>query len=259
MKQELKFEELRSFLDEKVEQFNRYDFIDNDPIQIPHRFQAKEDIEISSFLTSTISWGKRIMIIKNANRMMQLMDESPYDFVMNHSDNDLRSMKNFVHRTFNGEDLVFFIRSLKKIYSDDGMERIFLPKVEELSMKEALGRFNKVFFLEADDKHRTRKHVANPLNGSSAKRLNMFLRWMVRNNDTGVDFGIWNKIPTSKLSCPLDVHTGNVGRMLNLLSRKQNDWKAVAELDGSLRKMDPIDPVKYDFALFGLGVEEGWK
>lgn len=239
--------------------FNCPGFIENDPIQIPHRFEKKEDIEISAFLTSTIAWGKREMIIRNASRLMTYMDNSPFDFVMGHESSDLAVFDHFVHRTFNSSDIKFFITRLKLIYSDGGLESLFEPSKQETNLKENLSRFHACFFEEMNDKFRTRKHIANPAKGSSAKRLCMFLRWMVRPSDSGVDFGLWENIPTSKLSCPLDFHTGNVGRSLGFITRKANDWKSVEELDLHLRKLDPIDPVKYDFALFGLGVDEGWK
>lgn len=259
LNQRLKFEELKEFLDEKVKKFEVPGFIENDPIQIPHGYTDPKDIEISAFLTATIAWGRREMIIKNANLMFSLMDNEPFDFVSNHSNSDLKSFEKFVHRTFNGGDLMYFILKLKKIYSNGTLEDYFIPQSNEINLKESFGRFNEMFFDNQAINFRTRKHLANPMKGSSAKRLSMFLRWMVRPNDAGVDFGIWKNVPLSKLSCPLDVHTGNVGRSLGMISRKPNDWKSVEELDGHLRALDVHDPVKYDFALFGLGVDEGWK
>ncbi len=249
-------QELKEFLDEKVLEYNQSKFIESDPIQIPHQFSLKEDIEISGFLTSTIAWGNRKMIIRNANRMMELLENSPFDFVMNHSKKDLDSLQSFVHRTFNGIDFTHFIKSLNNIYKNHGgLELVFSQFENDTDNKQTIHYFKKVFF-EILHQQRTQKHVADPMKGSASKRINMFLRWMVRNDNTGVDFGIWNRIPTSKLSCPLDVHSGNVARKLGLLNRKQNDWKALVELDFNLRKLDPTDPVKYDFALFGLGVFE---
>ena len=249
-------EALKIFLDEKVIQYNRPTFLDTDPIQIPHSFSLKEDIEISAFLTATIAWGNRKSIIANAKKMMALLDNSPYDFILNHKKDDLSRFDEFVHRTFNGEDLKFFIKSLKNIYvHHDGLEAVFRKNMENNSMQPAISGFKKVFF-EIPHPPRTTKHISDPLKGSAAKRINMFLRWMVRDKATGVDFGIWKSIPSAYLSCPLDVHSGNVARKLNLLKRKQNDAKALAELDESLRKMDAMDPSKYDFALFGLGVFE---
>lgn len=249
-------EALKNFLDEKVIQYNRPTFLDADPIQIPHSFSLKEDIEISAFLTATIAWGNRKSIIANAKKMMDLLDNSPYDFILNHQKDDLSRFDEFVHRTFNGEDLKFFIKSLQNIYvHHDGLEAVFRKNMENNSMQPAISGFKKVFF-EIPHPPRTTKHISDPLKGSAAKRINMFLRWMVRDKAAGVDFGIWKSIPSAYLSCPLDVHSGNVARKLNLLKRKQNDAKALAELDESLRKMDAMDPSKYDFALFGLGVFE---
>jgi uncharacterized protein (TIGR02757 family) len=259
LKSRLKFEELKEFLDEKVEKYNRPHFIEEDPIQIPHRFEEKEDVEIAGFLASTIAWGKRVMIIKNAARIMELMDHAPHDFVRNHSEDDLNAFDGFVHRTFNAEDLKYFMRKLQQIYQEEGLEQLFVPKEDEINLKGAFERFHHRFFEGKETNFRTRKHIANPGKGSSAKRLTMYLRWMARPGNTGVDFGIWNQVPLSKLSCPLDVHTGNVGRSLGFITRKANDWKSVEELDTHLRKLDPEDPAKYDFALFGLGVDEGWK
>lgn len=248
--------ELKEFLDAKSYQYNNPDFLTSDPLQIPHQFSKKEDIEISGFLTATIAWGNRKSIIKNAERMMELLDFSPHDFVVNHQEKDLTRFNDFIHRTFNGGDLAYFIRSLNNIYGKHGgLETIFQKYGEADSLQTAISRF-KVAFFELPHQTRTTKHVSDPLKGSAAKRINMFLRWMVRNSDTGVDFGIWNSIKPSQLSCPLDVHTGNVARKLGLVQRKQNDGKALLELDHQLRKLDPIDPVKYDFALFGLGVFE---
>ena len=248
--------ELKIFLDEKVEKYNNRSFIDSDPIQIPHSFSAKEDIEISGFLAASIAWGNRTMIINNATRLMQLMDNAPYDFIQNHTESDLNSLEGFVHRTFNSMDLQYFITSLKNIYQNHGgLESALLPKSEEKDYQVAISDFKKVFF-ELPHQSRTQKHVSDPLKNSAAKRISMYLRWMVRSNDTGVDFGLWKTHSASRLSCPLDIHTGNIARKLRILKRKQNDWKAVKELDITLRKFDPVDPVKYDFALFGLGVFE---
>lgn len=252
------FKETQDFLNEKVLQYNNQDFIDTDPVQIPHLYTSKEDIEISAFLAATIAWGNRKMIIKNAKKMMDLMGNSPYDFVLNHNDSHIEKLDSFVHRTFNGQDFNCFIKNLKHIYTQHhGMEHLFAKHIAENRTAPAISNFKKVFF-EADNLTRTHKHISDPEKGSAAKRINMFLRWMVRQDQKGVDLGIWKSIPTAALSCPLDVHSGNVARKLNLLTRKQNDGKALLELDNNLRKMDPIDPVKYDFALFGLGVFEGF-
>lgn len=249
-------DELKEFLEAKVIEYNNPTFIESDPIQIPHQFSLKEDIEISAFLSAIIAWGNRKMIIKNANRMMDLLGNSPYDFIMQHNEKQLDKLNNFVHRTFNDTDFRFFIKSLKNIYQNhNGLESVFAKNAKTDSLQNSIHQFKKVFF-EIDHPSRTQKHVSDPLKGSAAKRINMFLRWMVRNDNTGVDFGIWKTISPAQLSCPLDVHSGNVGRKLGLLTRKQNDAKALLELDTNLRKMDAQDPVKYDFALFGLGVFE---
>ena len=249
-------QDLKDFLDEIVVLYNNPKFIEADPIQIPHQFSKKEDIEIAAFLTATISWGNRKMIIQNASKMMELLDYHPYDFVMNHQENDLKSFENFVHRTFNSGDLKQFIKSLKHIYQNhDGLEKALLIKDDSKTYQKAIHEF-KGFFFEIPHQNRTKKHISDPMKNTAAKRINMFLRWMVRNDKTGVDFGIWKTHSPANLSCPLDVHSGNVARKLNLISRVQNDWKALSELDKKLRKLDKNDPVKYDFALFGLGVFE---
>ena len=248
--------ELKAFLDCKVLQYNNPTFIESDPIQIPHRYSLKEDIEISSFLTATIAWGNRKMIIKNANEMMELLGNSPYDFVMNHKTSDLDKFDGFVHRTFNSEDFKYFIKSLKNIYlNHEGIESVFQKHVDETSVQPAIHKFKTIFF-SINHHTRTQKHVGDPMKGSAAKRINMMLRWLIRDDNAGVDFGIWKTISPSILSCPLDVHSGNIARKLGMLTRKQNDAKGLFELDNNLRKLDPKDPVKYDFALFGLGVFE---
>lgn len=248
--------ELKDFLDTKAIQYENPRFLESDPLQVPHYFSMKEDIEISAFLTATIAWGNRKSIIKNASRLMELLENAPYDFVMNFQERDLKKLSGFVHRTFNDEDLAYFVRSLKNTYENHGgLEVLFSKNAKKDSMQSAISSFKQVFF-ELPHPKRTTKHVSDPIKGSAAKRINMFLRWMVRDNTKEVDFGLWESIATNQLSCPLDVHSGNVARKLQLLKRKQNDAKALAELDKNLRKLDPIDPVKYDFALFGLGVFE---
>jgi uncharacterized protein (TIGR02757 family) len=250
--------DLKSFLDEKVVQYNTPEFIESDPIQIPHLFTQKEDIEIAGFLAATIAWGNRKMIIKNAHRMMDMLGNSPYDFVMNHNEHHLEQLEGFVHRTFNAIDFVHFIKALKHIYTNqNGLENIFQTHATKHSLQPAIHELKKIFF-EIPHPTRTTKHVSDPFKGSAAKKINMWLRWLVRNDSSGVDFGLWKDIPTSILSCPLDVHSGNVARKLGLLSRKQNDAEAVLELDTNLRLLDKQDPVKYDFALFGLGVFENF-
>lgn len=248
--------ELKGFLDAKVEQYNNRSFISSDPIQIPHRFTQKEDIEIAGFLSASIAWGNRTMIINNANKLMRLMDDAPFDFITNHTPSDLNTLEGFVHRTFNSSDLQYFVLGLQHIYQNHGgLEAALRPSETDEDYQMAISNFKKLFF-ELPHLPRTEKHVSDPLKNSAAKRISMYLRWMVRSEDTGVDFGLWKTHTTSKLSCPLDVHTGNIARKLGILKRKQNDWKAVKELDSTLRAFDPEDPVKYDFALFGLGVFE---
>lgn len=252
----MKVEELKEFLDEKVAKYNRPEFIISDPIQIPRQFNQKEDIEIAAFLAATIAWGNRQAIIKNASHLMQLMENQPFEFITEGTFTDFERVGAFVHRTFNGQDCIYFMHSLKNIYqSHGGLQTVFETGFKKgENIKEALNHFHKMFFELPGE--RTRKHVANVVKGASGKRLNMFLRWMIRNDNNGVDFGIWDGIPASDLMLPLDVHTGNVARKLGLLNRKQDNWKAVEEVTNELRKLDSEDPVKYDFALFGLGVFE---
>jgi uncharacterized protein (TIGR02757 family) len=252
----MKKTEIKAFLEEKVQQYESFDFIEVDPILIPHQFSQKEDIEISGFLAATIAWGNRKSIINNAQKMMDLMDQAPYDFILNHKENDLQRFEGFVHRTFNADDLRYFIKALRYIYQEhQGLEQLISRYAKPQSLQEAIHHLKQVFF-SLPHQQRTQKHVSDPLKGSAAKRLNMYLRWMVRSNKNGVDFGLWKSLHPRQLSCPLDVHSGNVARKLKLLKRKQNDGKALAELDKALRKMDPEDPVKFDYALFGLGVFE---
>lgn len=251
----MKRDELKDFLNQKAELYNRSDFIETDPIRVPHRYSQKEDVEISGFLTATISWGNRKMIIRNAERLMEMMGNSPYDFVM---ESKAEHIDEFVHRTFNLEDLHFFLKSLRNMYEyHGGLERIFENHATKDSLQPAIHHFKRIFF-EIEHPKRTTKHVSDPMRGSAAKRINMFLRWMVRKDPNGVDLGIWKSLSPSLLSCPLDVHTGRVARKLNLMKRKANDARALQELDKSLRALDPEDPVRYDFALFGLGVFEGF-
>ena len=248
--------ELKEYLDEKVTQYNSPNFIESDPIQIPHQYDLKEDIEISGFLTATIAWGNRTMIIKNGHKMMQMMGNSPYDFVMSYNETQLKLLDGFVHRTFNSVDFGFFIKALNHIYTNHGgMEKVFSLHQSTGSILPAITEFKRLFF-SVEHPIRTTKHVSDPAKGSSSKRINMMLRWFCRQDNHGVDFGIWKNISPTILSCPLDVHSGNVARQFDLLTRKQNDVKALNELDSNLRLLDANDPVKYDFALFGLGVFE---
>ena len=249
-------EDLKKFLDLKYQEYNNLNFIEKDPIQIPHLFEKKEDIEISAFLISVISWGNRKSIINSGKKMMNILDYSPYDFIINCSEKDIKKI-NFTHRTFNSIDLQFFIRSLKNIYKNHNcLENIFISKYKSEFMFDGISNFREVFF-SIDHEKRTEKHISNPNKGSCCKRINMFLRWVVR-DDKNVDFGIWKKIKKSKLSCPLDLHSGRVARKLGLIKRKQNDIKSLIELDKNLRIFDKNDPVKYDFSLFGLGIYEGF-
>jgi uncharacterized protein (TIGR02757 family) len=250
--------EMKDFLDGRVDLYNRPEFIGSDPISIPHRYSLKEDIEIAGFLAATIAWGNRVSILKSSDRMMKLMGDSPFDFIINHTDNDLRAIEGAMHRTFNAEDFIYFIEALKYLYLEKGgIEAIFSRYQTRDSLQPAIHEFRKIF-LELPHNQRTARHISDPFKGSAAKKINMYLRWMVRKDDRGVDFGIWRSIPPSVLSCPLDVHSGNVARKLRLLTRRQNDALAVAELDMNLRALDPSDPVRYDFALFGLGVFENF-
>ena len=253
----MNFKELKDLLEEKANQYNHPSFIETDPIQIPKQFSQKENVEIAGFLAATIAWGQRPTIIKNAARLTRMMDNNPYDFLMNTTENEWLHFMDFKHRTFNGIDCLFFLRSLKNIYQNHGgLEAVFTNGYQrDHSIASSLRYFRHLFF-EVDHENRSEKHVPNIDNGASAKRLNMFLRWMVRRDQAGVDFGLWQDIPMSALLLPLDVHTGRQARLLGLLSRKQDDWKAVLELTEKLRQFDPVDPARYDFALFGLGAFE---
>lgn len=252
----MKLEELKEFLDEKAALYNQLSFIDSDPIQIPHRFSVKEDIEISGFLAATLAWGNRKMIINKLNDLMERMGNSPYDFVINYSEDDFPKIETFKHRTLNSLDMDFYIRSLRNIYQNHGgLEAVFSFSETDEDSFTAIENFRSIF-LEIPHETRSQKHLSSPAKGSAAKRINMFLRWMVRKDNQGVDFGIWNSISPSQLVCPLDVHSGNVARHLGILTRKQSDWKAAMELHHKLKEFDPNDPTKYDYALFGLGVFE---
>ncbi|MEI6681893.1 MAG: TIGR02757 family protein [Bacteroidota bacterium] len=247
--------ELFSFLEEKYSQYNQPHFIESDPVSVPHRFTIKQDIEIAGFLAATISWGNRKSIVANASRLVQLMDDSPYDFLINAGPQDFKPFLGFVHRTFNGDDCLFFITALKNLYQKHlSLEPLF-SSVNQQGAAHGITAFRNAF-LETSHLPRSEKHLSDPAAGSATKRINMFLRWMVRNDGKGVDFGIWQTISPAKLICPLDIHVGNVARKLGLLQRNANDWKAAEEVTANLCKFDPLDPVKYDFALFGLGINE---
>jgi uncharacterized protein (TIGR02757 family) len=253
--------EIKELLDEKYFQFNNTSFIETDPISIPHKFSKKEDIEIASLLVATIAWGQRTSIINNGNKLMRLMNDEPHDFILNFTKKDAARFEGFVHRTFNSTDCVFFLNSLKHIYTKHGgLEAAFSTDFssKETDVKNAITNF-RALFLNTEHQSRSEKHISNPSAKSSAKRLCMFLRWMVRKDKHGVDFGIWKSIKPSQLCLPLDLHTGNVSRKLGLLNRTQNDWQAVEEITSVLRTFDKNDPIKYDFSLFGLGAFEGFR
>ncbi|MGZ3833029.1 MAG: TIGR02757 family protein [Mucilaginibacter sp.] len=250
-------ENLKAFLDSKVAQYNRPEFIKNDPVSIPHLFNKKQDIEIMGFWAATLAWGQRVTIINKCKELIALMDGSPYDFIMNHQELDLKKLLHFKHRTFNDIDTLYFISFFRYHYSQhESLEDAFIPADPVKGVEQALNHFRSYFFSLPDYPHRTKKHVSSPSQKSTCKRLNMFLRWMVRKDDCGVDFGIWNKINPSELIIPCDLHVDRVARKLQMITRKQTDWQTAVELTERLREFDPIDPVKYDFALFGLGIEE---
>lgn len=248
---------VKKLLDLKYETYHQEAFIAKDPVAIPHLFSRIQDIEIAAFFAAILAWGNRTMILNNCRRLLEMMDNAPYDFIQQHEEQDLKPMIHFVHRTFNATDLLHFIAFLKQHYStSDRLETAFIPPVgTEVTAAQALNHFHHYFFSIPHAPERTRKHIASPERGSACKRLNMFLRWMVRKHSP-VDFGIWNFITPAQLICPLDTHVADVSRRLGLIERKQNDWKTAMELTEHLRAFDPEDPVKYDYALFALGVEE---
>lgn len=247
------FNELKQILEYNYHIYNTLDFIETDPIQIPHSYIKKEDIEISAFLASTIAWGRRDLIIRSAKRMMQLMDNAPFEFVINATKNELKRLETFVHRTFNSIDFIFFIEALQNIYlNHGGLQSVFYDGYKlNHSIDDAMIHFRNIFF-EIKFPERTQKHIADVNKKAAAKRLNLFLMWLVRHDNIGVHFGLWKNISPADLLLPLDLHTANMSRYLGLLERKQNDWLAVEEVTSNLRKFDPNDPTKYDFAIFGL-------
>jgi uncharacterized protein (TIGR02757 family) len=274
---------LKAFLDQKVAQYNRPEFISNDPVSIPLMFSKKQDIEIMGFWAATLAWGQRVTIINKCKELITLMDGAPYDFIVNHEEPDLKRLLHFKHRTFSDIDTLYFISFFKWHYENfESLEDAFVPSnkslvilndsegsVSEQTLQQAQGdkvigvegalnHFRSYFFSMPDFPHRTKKHVSSPSQKSTCKRLNMFLRWMVRKDNNGVDFGIWNKLKPADLICPCDLHVDRVSRKLKLITRKQTDWQTAVELTQNLRELDPTDPVKYDFALFGLGIEERW-
>ena len=250
---------LKEFLDQKVEQYNQPGFIPNDPISIPHRFSKKQDIEIAGFFAAILAWGQRKTIISKCLELFQMMDNAPHDFLLNHRENDLRPFLNFKHRTFNDVDTLYFVHFLTWFYSQhESLEQAFLKgQTNQIdAMESILTQFHQFFFSLENASSRTKKHIATPARKAACKRINMYLRWMVRSDDKGVDFGLWKKISPAQLICPCDLHVDRVGRKLGLITRKQTDWLTAIELTQKLREFDPLDPIKYDFALFGLGIEE---
>jgi uncharacterized protein (TIGR02757 family) len=249
---------LKEFLDKKVDEYNQPSFISTDPICVPHLFTRKQDIEIAGFFAAVFAWGNRTTIINKSKELLRLMDNAPHEFLINHSDKDLKSLLHFKHRTFNTTDLLYFIHFLQYHYKKNtSLETAFIPNRKRPVIIEAsLNNFHHYFFSLPDTPLRTKKHIAAPFKNSSCKRLNMFLRWMVRNDKQGVDFGIWKRIEPANLICPIDLHVARVARKLNLIKRKQTDWLTAIELTENLKKFDAKDPVKYDFALFSLGIGE---
>lgn len=253
---QLMFPNLKEFLDQKVLNYNNPQFIKDDPISIPHSFSKQQDIEIMGFFAAIFAWGKRITIIKKCKELADRMYNSPYQFVLNHSESDLKQLLNFKHRTFNDTDLLYCIDFFKRHYTEnESLESAFFPR-NNMSVEEGLTYFNSYFFSQPDAPKRTQKHIPSPVKKSACKRLNMFLRWMVRNDDRGVDFGIWKAIEPKDLICPLDVHVERSAKKIGILTREKTDWLAAIELTQNLRLLDPSDPVKYDFALFGISIEE---
>ena len=247
--------QLRELLDEQADRFNRSDFIPHDPICIPHQCSKKENIEIAGLIAAVFAWGNRKTIIRKSKEFLELMDNDPHSFLLHHSEEDLKPFREFKHRTFQPTDALYFIDFLSRYFkSNSSLETLFLP---EQPIRDGLMNFHSEFFSVDYAPSRTKKHVPTPLRKSTCKRLNMLLRWMVRQDDKGVDFGIWSEMNPSRLICPIDVHVGNISRQLGLLKRPTNDWEAAVSLTSNLRKMDPMDPVKYDFALFGIGMIGG--
>jgi uncharacterized protein (TIGR02757 family) len=250
---------LKDFLEKKVLLYNQPSFIESDPVCVPHRFSKKQDIEIAGFFASIFAWGNRKTIINKSTELMHFLDDAPYQFIKEHNDSDLKKLLQFRHRTFNATDLLYFLLFLKKHYSKSStLETAFSQWVQpgDVNIENALSGFHDYFFSLPNSPVRTRKHIATPRRNSTCKRLNMFLRWMVRHDNKGVDFGIWKNIQSHQLICPIDVHVARVARRFQLIKRKQVDWSTALELTGHLKKFDPLDPVKFDFALFGLGVVE---
>ncbi|MBI1223204.1 MAG: TIGR02757 family protein [Bacteroidetes bacterium] len=251
---------LKNFLDQRVEYYERPEFITNDPVSVPHRFSKKQDQEIMGLFAATLAWGQRTTIIRNCLKLAEWMDHSPHEFILQHEEIERSRFLGFVHRTFNDTDLLYFLEYLQQFYrKHESLEEAFLDDEGAfLSIESSLILFHQRFFSLPDAPQRTQKHVASPAKKSACKRLNMFLRWMVRSSENGVDFGIWKHIPVSQLICPLDTHVHRVASGLGMINRKQADWQTALELTGFLRELDPMDPVKYDYALFSLGENEGY-
>lgn len=251
-------DELKNFLDEKVYQYNQRSFIENDPISIPHAYLKKQDIEIAGLFAATLAWGQRVTIIRKCKELLAMMDNDPHHFILHHREKDLKPLLNFKHRTFNSTDTLYFIAALQSFYKKhDTLEDAFLVAPDKANIEDGIIGFHNLFFSLDDYPRRTKKHVATPERKSTCKRLSMYLRWMVRADSQGVDFGLWKNISPAQLVCPCDLHVDRVARKLRLIKRTQTDWQTVIELTSNLKKFDAADPVKYDFALFGLGIE-GW-
>jgi len=254
---ELSITELKSFLEKKYLRYNQPSFIENDPVRIPHLFTKKQDIEISGLFAAILAWGQRVTIKKKCLELMKMMDYAPYDFILHHTETDLKEFIRFKHRTFNATDTLYSIYFLRHIYRQyESLEDLFLPESSDTTVESGLIRFHNIFFSLEEAPHRTKKHIPTPTRKSTCKRMNMYLRWMVRKDSHGVDFGLWNRLKPHQLICPVDIHVDRVARRLGLISRKQTDWLTALELTENLRYLDPNDPVKYDFALFGMGVLE---
>lgn len=252
----LNFQNLKDFLEHKVLQYNNPSFIDSDPVCIPHSFSDSKDIEVMGFFASIFAWGQRRTIINKCEELAERMDHAPYDFISGHKDSDLKHLLGFKHRTFNDTDLLYCVDFFKRHYQEnESLESAFFP-TKNMTVEEGLIYFHNYFFDDKNAPLRTKKHIPTPLRKSACKRLNMYLRWMVRNDGRGVDFGIWNKVSPKDLICPLDLHVERTAKKLNLLTRDKADWNAAQELTANLRSLDPLDPVKYDFALFGVSIEE---
>ncbi|HEX8041027.1 MAG TPA: TIGR02757 family protein [Chryseosolibacter sp.] len=252
-----KLTDLRDFLESKVEQFNQPGFIANDPVSIPHLFSRRQDIEVAGLMAAVLAWGQRVTIIRKCRELMRWMDDDPHRFILEHRESDLKRFQEFRHRTFNGTDTLYFIEALRSLYREyPSLEDVFAVGAGEQTLEQGLVRFHHRFFSLENHPHRTKKHLPTPERKSTCKRINMYLRWMVRDDGRGVDFGLWKKISPAQLVCPCDVHVDRVARRLKLIRRKQTDWLTALELTENLRKLDPLDPVKYDFALFGLGIGE---